>query len=680
VTIKVLRRLHQSSIDGTQLAPMNAPRVSDAQLSRRAPTYTKAERSAHYEQLGLWLARYSTILVAVCGPESADIAYGAKLGGTARVIAFRRTATPDATAAGVIVRSSELLTPSPLEEPDGGHVLWIYSEVRPPGGGHLRSVDVLRPIQRVFDLRRVDVSFEHARAAIYQAPTDDHLTHLDPTDTREARCKGALTVPLAFERFHHRQGCAKNDGTAACAGPEHPVDYLRMVRNDGPLSTQQTGAAAWTRLAQRWCAFLFLLAVGSYEASIEVVRDQPVPLLIYLVLLAIIWFIAALIRHRKIQLRAEDYRGLCKMMRVQIVWWATGIDRMVDRVHMRTIDTDLRLVREAAATIGMWALLRCNRMAGCDVNTFRPGGGTPRKYPSRMEADRWIGTQVTYFTENARAQFGAKRLAEVAFDTALLTALVGLLALGAIEVVLGADGREPTLKSWLEEAYAWALIAFPVVTGLCAMGALWVATGHPLGSDDRVARRRIARDQAPKGPKTLSTRAEASLSNLWHVPIRMLVSCLILSVLLIGMQIGRRFSECVAQVLPNEADSVLPWLGPAAFLLPLMFTLFLRIPDRVIRFDVRRLDVWQRAASVLLVVALYVTAVVFAPVTVAFQQEAEHSLAVAFRSLVLVQAVLLLASAGMIRWYTERRNHLPHLMYPLNWSPAKHRNECIAGG
>jgi hypothetical protein len=34
----------------------------------------------------------------------------------------------------------------------------------------------------------------------------------------------------------------------------------------------------------------------------------------------------------------------------------------------------------------------------------------------------------------------------------------------------------------------------------------------------------------------------------------------------------------------------------------------------------------------------------------------------------------------MIRWYTERRNHLPHLMYPLNWSPAKHRNECIADG
>jgi hypothetical protein len=210
------------------------------------------------------------------------------------------------------------------------------------------------------------------------------------------------------------------------------------------------------------------------------------------------------------------------------------------------------------------------------------------------------------------------------------------------------------LSRWLCRMQTPALIAFPVVTAVTTMGALWVITGDPLGSGDRVRERAEAR-RAPHRETGLLAWSSLLLS----VPVTMPVAALILAAMAIGAEVSHRLSGTVARALPDWATLAPPWAGPAAFLLLLMFTMFLRIPNRARSFDVRRLGPLQKFASVLLLVsALYVTAAVFAPAIALIQSALSPDLAKAFRSLILVQAVLLLAGAGMIRWYTERRNHL----------------------
>ena len=125
VLVKRLRSLHQVEFDDAKLEPPAASRFVCAHLSKDSPTLDAVARRAHFEQLGLWLARYATLLVTVGPAEAATRERPFRVGGTARVVAFRRTAMPDAAAAWVIARSSELLANSPFEEPDGAHVLWL---------------------------------------------------------------------------------------------------------------------------------------------------------------------------------------------------------------------------------------------------------------------------------------------------------------------------------------------------------------------------------------------------------------------------------------------------------------------------------------------------------------------------------------------------------------------------
>jgi hypothetical protein len=149
-----------------------------------------------------------------------------------------------------------------------------------------------------------------------------------------------------------------------------------------------------------------------------------------------------------------------------------------------------------------------------------------------------------------------------------------------------------------------------------------------------------------------------SIVRLRHIPLQFVVALLILAALLVGLQ---EFSILFAHA--NEwlppARSPLNWVGPVAFLLVLVWLTILGIPDRAHAFKTPQFKWWQSGLAALwMVTIVYNNATVFAEVICDLREHESPTVSVGLRAAVLVQCVLLLAGAGMVRWYSERRNHL----------------------
>ena len=91
-----------------------ARRSNSTALARR-PDGNPA-RTAHYEQLGLFLAEQAASLIAV---QDLGAAQG-RTGGTGRVLDYRLTGQLDAISADVVARSRELAEPPKLADPRVG--------------------------------------------------------------------------------------------------------------------------------------------------------------------------------------------------------------------------------------------------------------------------------------------------------------------------------------------------------------------------------------------------------------------------------------------------------------------------------------------------------------------------------------------------------------------------------
>jgi len=487
----------------------------------------------------------------------------------------------------------------------------------------LPGVTLLPPIQRVFDVRKDERLGTDVRDALYRAPmqADPFAPAADFAGRHNEFCRGALALALAFQRRHARQRRAARPCPPALTGPEHPAVFLNGMRKGGELERQQSRASEHTRQAQRWAAFLFVLSLASYETYAELLPDRGWPLVSYIALLLGIWLIAAVACRRKIQTIAEDYRGLREMMRVQVAWWSAGINRMVDRIHLRTIDTDVRLVREAAAAISMWSVLRCSWLQTCDVTAAPPPDAPESARPAPLYRD-WITEQAAYFFTQSHAQAGAKRLAEAAFEVTFATALA---AFGVLFVVGHAlKGR---FSPHLATLAMPALLAWPLLAALTAGGLLWAITGNWRGDT--------------------AERKRAWLAWALSVPV-----------LLLAAEALRRALGWGD--LPEWATWTLDWLGPALFVVLLGLLVFQRIPDGARAFNVPKFADSQKLPGALLLFALLLSgAVAFAPNFARLHAANDpDGFGEAFRALILTQAVLALGSSGMVRWYTERRNHL----------------------
>jgi hypothetical protein len=452
VAVKVMPGLYQTPFDDALLPRPNMARIPEKRLSRQFPEFDGASRKQHYEQLGLWLAHSATLLVAGMPRDDkaarrGDIDDGrdsAQLGGTARVVAFRRTAMPDEEAEHIMRRSSEIPTASPIEEPDSAHVLLIDPTIKPPEG---LPVEVLRPLREVCDVRAAGSRGpESFRRRIYQQPGHDKLDH-HQTRESERRFGEACHVCDAFERLHRRQlpshvlarfnfakqvvrlpGGPNRWAKRALAsvqapapfGDEEPVDFLTEVRK-GDLDRQQKRAHDWNLGALLLMITLFLTAILSYEVYIEVWPKQHWVLLLHASLLLLIAFIVLMVKQARLERRDQDYRGVKEMLRVQTAWWYAGIDCMVDRVHLRSVDSDLRWVRMAAATIALWARLRSRALG--------PVWGGVRKTISVESVHRWISEQISYFRRNANRQSRRKRRVDEIFRVVFLAAISCMVGL-----------------------------------------------------------------------------------------------------------------------------------------------------------------------------------------------------------------------------------------------------------
>jgi len=123
--------LAHPKVEIRELMPLTNPitgRPATAAELRWPETGSNPLRDRHYEQQGLWLAAIADLLIAV-KPEHEP---PDRLGGTARIVAYRLGGKPDIAAREVIAASVELRPPRPLANGRGGAV-WLIDLPRDDG-------------------------------------------------------------------------------------------------------------------------------------------------------------------------------------------------------------------------------------------------------------------------------------------------------------------------------------------------------------------------------------------------------------------------------------------------------------------------------------------------------------------------------------------------------------------
>ncbi|SDF06231.1 hypothetical protein [Rhodospira trueperi] len=314
-----------------------------------------------YEQLGLYLARISHILVALWDgvPHSGE----AHRGGSAHVVAMRMTpeAAPD-------VAVSSPLHPAGLDEldmTDPGPTLRLgVSRADHPNDGSLG---------RLFDARETDGA---ALTDIAATVTVDSLARLDQANRRLAMRGRAKTRRID-------QGAASliPDGRmqAEPTARRAALDVLRRAR-----ATAALGAARYQTRTYRVHAGLVAAlpaAVLTFEVYSHLYQDITA-LSAYLAIVA-----GAFLFHYGVSARLEwqawyqDLRALAEALRVQAFWGLAGIPTPVSECYLRKHRADLAWIRDAVRGLSPWGLSAA--VSG----------------PPRVEAvtDLWVRKQATFF-------------------------------------------------------------------------------------------------------------------------------------------------------------------------------------------------------------------------------------------------------------------------------------------
>jgi len=622
-------------------------------------------RSEHFEQHALWLARYATLLVAASAAGTAE--YGpAKAGATSRVVAYRRAAVPDAFAAAIIERSHELLVGSSLDEPDGEHVFWIDPTTADNWPTDLPPLQVLRPIQEIFDQRQATPSLAEARDAIYEEPFKPFAPlsvdgYKVPDDPRSA-LEGALVVASKFEALCRRQiplyrrPFATRNGTKSAApfSSEPPHKFLARVRDRrAPMGHQQLFAHSFVRWSLRGLIGLFLLAVFLYEAYLELQPHQEWWLLGYVGVLAAIAVIVVWVNRIDVARRTEDLRGLREVLRVQLAWWASGLELMVDRVHLRRIDSDLKIIREVAATVSMWAMLRTSERVPVANRDF-------------TEASDWIDEQVTYHRRRWESNEGFKRLSQQGATIGLLAAWLSLAALWSVRVfVLPYFEKSATSKpdqSVISDLRPWVIVAI----------ALWIICAVTVAADfiRQFSSARLFRWPGNRWEYVTAASAVATATALLAVAAFGDMQTSVLAALA-GLLVAT-LAACWATRMEwvtgkwrvpriSELQKFRCAVTTAGFLIgftgilaPAMPTIGSTPAERPTTASaLPAVPVTESTASTTTPITASGSP---APIT-GSAREANPDVYFAFRALVLTATTLVLAASGMLRYYVDRRNH-----------------------
>jgi hypothetical protein len=418
----------------TELSPLATDLALSAGLSDQKDPRSRANsapewqdfRRRHYEQVGLWIADTSNILIAVMPwDERAD-----KVGGTARIVACRRSGRPDATASEIIAASEVLSRRSELVRPPQQYV-WLLDPAAEAADANL-PITVLPPLVE-----------RGATAKAYGYPTSG-AEHANRSEhVRESLATANMIQRLASISFPS----AELETTWPV---EHcPGEALEKIR-----IRQQATRNHTHRLSRRafvWLSFFFVAAVLTFEVYAKFFPNSPWPLLLYVTFLGFALTLYFCAEWRKWQPDAEDSRAISELLRLQYAWWRAGLTTRVDLIHLQGADQDLGRVRDGARNAITWARLiaqgRPPRIAWSDV--WQPDGLINRACERRTD---WIGIQMDYFRRNERTrELQAQRInviSWVLFVASFFLALLLFLWLSS-EIV----------RAWLRTATSAAMAA-----------------------------------------------------------------------------------------------------------------------------------------------------------------------------------------------------------------------------
>ena len=340
------------------------PRTRHSELQRLALPVPSArppeisgfsDTSLHYEQLGLWLAEYATVLLAILPADEEP----KRPGGTARVIMRRLQGAPDAIGRAVIGVSSELANRPVLDPPDRQPV-WRIDLAGIPENGMLPS------------------------AIIEQIKTDSNpilhkVSHL------------AKWFPLAadIDKYNRLAGALPiaDWPTAKPEANSLLVSYRRLLS-----SIQGTFQSYWKRCI--WgLSIAFILAVVLFEAFAKLTADFGFVAAInlnrwsmpaYTLIVTSAFGLYALAAWRRWQLLHEDYRAINEVLRVQLAWWRAGLMTPADRAdnhYLIGAEPSLAHVRRGATAAITWIRL----IATTPEENWDEVHGKPESYVDAQE-------------------------------------------------------------------------------------------------------------------------------------------------------------------------------------------------------------------------------------------------------------------------------------------------------
>lgn len=327
-------------------------------------------RRRHYEQAGLWIVDNANILLAVMSEtEAAD-----KIGGTARIVAFRRGGRPDAVANAVIAASDAPLAPRPpLVRPPQQYV-WLLDPAAKSADAKL-PVNLLPPIVE-----------PEATARAYQHPG----IGADP-GKREEHLEDSMAAPHTIRRL------AAGSTPAVTAWPDEscPAAVIKGIR-DAQRGVRASASAQSAR-AFKGLGWLFVFTVVAFEVYAKFWPTEPLALVPYVVLFAVAmgWYYFA--QYRRWQPDTEDSRAIAELLRLQYAWWRAGIRRRVDHIHLQGADKDLARVRDAARNAITWAKLVAR---GQPARENWPEAW--QASPADGQRPDWVGEQLGYFRKRER--------------------------------------------------------------------------------------------------------------------------------------------------------------------------------------------------------------------------------------------------------------------------------------
>ena len=385
-------------------APASGAELDRAALRRREGVPNPL-RTEHYEQVGLFIADRSTILIAVMpAGEKPD-----RVGGTARIVHYRLNGPFDEASRDVLGRSQILRPPELLDTTRSGPV-WL---VDPASAGTLGDfpASALLPPERTVGWPRTPSRLLAASVALV-----DRLNRFN-----------RRILAISEERWQasivRRAGPDTGDATAM-------LKYLRLA-----MSTIQSNANRWRKRSVVALAWLFWLAAMMVELREGFWIFRTLWWSCYLlfgVVAVVIYWIAARGFWQQI---SEDYRAVAEALRVQVAWWESGLqgpEHRVDRMFLCGSSGALALVRAAVRQCIDAALL---------LRDPQPA--------SEHSHRTWIDDQIRFFN----ARISARRKYLLAADTSTWILFLG--ALGAAAFVTLSPFAPGILEAYFGRLDAW---------------------------------------------------------------------------------------------------------------------------------------------------------------------------------------------------------------------------------